>query len=150
MKAFGVDCIRAPRHALVTCAEWTFTSPQAWAIYKQVATEETAGLNKSKTVKWLATNEIFVLNQMAARGRRPGPESTGPLEVHIRKFRVILKDRPALLRNRTRTNRLLQLLVANANGHASDAAWTERIMQDLRNRESQPRAKQRQILGQLL
>jgi hypothetical protein len=103
-------------------------------------------------LKWLTANDDLIRSQLARRAdpdpgrRRPGPESTGPLEAHIKWLRHRLAYRAQSLRNAPRTNQLLRLMVAGRNGQADERAWAERIRQHLVANDGQA-PRQRQLVG---
>lgn len=72
-----------------------------------------------------------MLAQTERRPRRPGPESTGPLEAEIDNVRDKLRRRAQTLCNHPRTNLLLRLLVAGRRGTDSEREWAEKVRQYL-------------------
>jgi hypothetical protein len=126
---------RARQHVLYQKAHKAFDDRRSYADFLELvrasidlpALAETGNETLSAAARWLKTNELLVTVQQARREQRPGPESTGPLEIEITAMRDRLRRRAQVLRNRPRTNTLLRLMVAGRRGLANERVWTERI-----------------------
>lgn len=141
----------ATQHPLWQLAERAFDDETAWTNYYRVAYRsllmfDPDSLDMPDGLRWLNTNNLLVRSQMARRAERPGPESTGPLEAHIREIRRTFAYRAQSLRNRPRTNQLLRLIVAGRNGEADERVWTERIRRHL-TEHAGVGPRQRQLVG---
>jgi hypothetical protein len=145
--------LKEPReHRLWDLAERAFDDLPRYELYERWARNSLYSwtpdsLDMPAAVKWLATNDLLVRSQLLRRAEgRPGPESTGPLEAHIKWLRHRLAYRAQSLRNAPRTNQLLRLMVAGRNGQADERAWAERIRQHLIANDGQA-PRQRQLVG---
>ncbi|MCW2638798.1 MAG: hypothetical protein JWP76_1104 [Dactylosporangium sp.] len=127
--------LKDPReHPLYTLAERAFDDQEHFDLYYGLAYRSLLSWDPESGVlpsalKWLSHNEDLIRCQMGRRAGRPGPESTGPLEAHIRLLRRHFAYRAQSLRNQPRTNQLLRLMVAGRNGEADERVWAERIRQ---------------------
>lgn len=150
LKAAGLTDPR--QHRLWELAERAFDNLEAYELYDRWARNSLYSwtpdsLDMPAAVKWLSANDLLVRAQLARRAdRRPGPESTGPLEAHIKWLRHRLAYRAQSLRNAPRTNQLLRLMVAGRNGQADERAWAELIRQHLIANDGRA-PRQRQLVG---
>jgi hypothetical protein len=147
----------ARNHPLWQLAERAFDDLAAFEHYEQWTRSSLYSwtpnsLEMPAALKWLSKNDDLIRCQLARRAdpdpeqRRPGPESTGPLEADIKWLRGRLAYRAQSLRNRPRTNQLLRLMVAGRNGQANERVWAERIRQHLIANEGRA-PRQRQLVG---
>lgn len=127
----------ARQHRLWELAERAFDNLGAYELYVRWARNSLYSwtpdsLDMPAAVKWLSANDLLVRAQLARRADgHPGPESTGPLEAHIKWLRHRLAYRAQSLRNAPRTNQLLRLMVAGRNSQADERAWAKLIRQHL-------------------
>ncbi len=150
LAAAGYTVPQIEQHPLYTGAGNFFRSIPELDLYKAGLHSEFAGTYGGPAVaRWLTANERLVRAQIGSRGTRPAIESTAPLESHIKDFRNLLADRAGILRNETRTNLLLRLMVGTRQPEASVRVWTQRLVAHLHERDSRPTAKQRRIAGQM-
>lgn len=101
--------------------EWAYvTFGELWFGEQEVRASKTQPARMvpydSATLNWLRANEQRVLLHIACRQSRPGPESTGPLDVAIVKLRTALASRVQSIGNRERTQLLLRPLAAGQRG----------------------------------
>jgi hypothetical protein len=147
----------AREHPLWQMAERAFDNVRAVDTYydltwRSVVTWTPDSLDLPASIRWMKANDDLIRSQLARRAdpfpehRRPGPETVGPLEAHVRWLRGRFAHRAQSLRNAPRTNQLLRLMVAGRNGQADERLWAERIRQHLvANGGQAPR--QRQLVG---
>jgi hypothetical protein len=147
----------AREHPLWDRAERAFDNLDAYELYGRWARNSLYSWAPDApevpaALKWLTANDDLIRCQLARRAdpfpehRRPGPETVGPLEAHVKWLRHRLAYRAQSLRNAPRTNQLLRLMVAGRNGQADERAWAERIRRHLVENGGQA-PRQRQLVG---
>ena len=158
----------AQEHPLWVAAERAFDSRGSWDTYRRWAHQELAyrrwpaaqddnprakrGTGPAgdqewlpPTLSWLREHDMPFVVQEARRVTRPGPETTGPIEVELQFLREHLARRAQSLRNRERTNLLLRLMVAGRRGQANERLWSERIREHLATRQGLPQHQRRLV-----
>lgn len=104
-----------------------FTSPQAWTTFRRQAGRHT------RIRSWALSVDAIVKSQSAQRPLLPYVRSNSAVEDTLRKLRAAIAPRAWSLRNKERTNRMLELMRVRMNNQASEAAFAHTIREALMN-----------------
>ncbi len=102
-----------------------FTSPAAWTAFRRRAGRYL------RISTWAKSVDALVRAQAAARPSLPQIHSNSAVEATIRKVRASIAPRSYALRNKERTNRLLDLMRVAMCGKASEVAFAHYIREAL-------------------
>jgi hypothetical protein len=99
-----------------------FGSPQGWAAFRRKVA------NYPDVIDWCDREDAQIRSQTAWRSRLPAHHSNGAVEAAIATVKGIIDPRAAVLRNKYRTNQMLELVRThiNKNANATDFARTLR------------------------
>jgi hypothetical protein len=101
--------------------ELAFDSPQGWAAFRRAVAQS---INVDA---WCATVDAQVRAQSSWRPRLPAHHSNGAVEAAIERVREVISDRSVVLRNKYRTNQLLELVRAGINHQADVTAFARAL-----------------------
>ena len=137
---------REPIDALLPRLEAAFTGPSFWAPFVRDA----QAAEIPRLSGWLESNGRIVSDQFRRRGLRslrPAemPLSTSPLDGLVEPIRAALHPRRYGLKNRERTNRLLQLMQLHANRQDDPLAYAKDIRAWLEVNGGRPRTPRRAV-----
>jgi len=133
--------------ALLPRVEAAFTGPAFWEPFVRDA----HAADIPRLSDWLEGAGRVVADQFrrrGLRGLRPAdmPLSTSPMDGLIGPIRDALHPRRYGLKNRERTNRLLMLMQAHANGQDDPLAYASDIRSWLQANDGRPRVSRRAVV----
>ena len=117
MARYGLDQVPNAMAKL----DQAFQSPQGWTAFRRCVSGS-IGVNA-----WCQKFDAQVRAQTSWRPRLPQHHSNGAVEAELVTTKAAIDDRHAVLRNKFRTNQLLELVRANIN-HQADVATFARTL----------------------